>query len=205
MHYKVREVGEVDNRTLHRGFDMPGRSNAFTLMATNAPSCFPKELREIMGRCRSAWDFTSDCYFTASNNLDQGSVVNRFGEPLKTCVIIEASTAIECFKTPYLLADDIMESAQSIVDNWNFKYSSSDFKGVRGTPGAEIPLAQRSWVDKQGKHHKTELVVILDTFRFVREIMMDEEVGFKLKWPANFIQLHIFYRPAWMKKTLTFF
>ena len=85
MHYKVREVGEVDNRTLHRGFDMPGRSNAFTLMATNAPSCFPKELREIMGRCRSAWDFTSDCYFTASNNLDQGSVVNRFGEPLKTC------------------------------------------------------------------------------------------------------------------------
>lgn len=176
MHYKVRTVKEVDNRTLHRCLEMPGRPNAFTLMATNSPTNLSKQLRSSLNRCTAAWDMSDIC-MTISNDLDRGTVTNRLGETLKTCVVLDAATASKCFATPYLLADDIKECCEEMVADWNLRFSTAKAMRNRGVSSREITLANRVWVDSFGKTRKSDIVVIMDTFRFVREIQTaDREV-----------------------------
>lgn len=169
MPYKEREVREVDNKSLHKSLDLPGRRNVFSLMVTNSLMNLDNELRGSYNRCLKSWDFSTNVLLTIRNELDKGAKRDRFGEPMKTSVVLDAGTAIECFDTPFTLANKVEERAKQIVHTWNTLYSDVSMNGKRSNPGYEFDLGTRMWKDKNGKMHKTDIVLILDTFRFTRD------------------------------------
>ena len=172
--FTERSNYEVSNNALYKVFETASNTQ-FRCCVTDTPVSLDARLQAAKKQCARSWDFGSGLCFGIKAPYDNGTSTDRYGEILETATVIELGTAMTCFKLPYMLSHLINKRGKELVEQWNIAYSDASKVGKRCNPSHEISLAKREWVTTGGRAHRTELVLILDTFRFTRDRQMEDK------------------------------